>query len=215
MAPRLRIAGTGVLVLVGIALLLQQRSGAPTHSEFVAASPAAPKQTAVANVSTAAGESSDAATLAARSNTEWSDRSTTRTEPDVVSEWARPHERGLIAALRAEVAASKRGRIPLSIGPGREFELEVQRVQDLGGNEGVVIGKLVGRPDSTVVLSYVEDAAAGTVHLPNSQRALNLYRTEDGLLRVIEIDLSRAPECPVAIVAGTETTPAATAPPPN
>lgn len=198
MSPRFWITVTVVASFSGLFALKFQRVSAPVP----VVPPVAPMTPAPAGPSAAEEPRRIAAVdepVATDAESVWLESKPASDDPALLGEWARLGEARLVSDLRAQVAAPLPGTFPLALGPGRDFEVEVARVEQLNEREGVVVGRISGRPDSTAVLSYVGDAAAGTVHLPNSRRALNLYRTEDGLLRVIEIDLARAPECGGAI----------------
>lgn len=199
MHSRFQVASIATVALAVLVFVAGRRPEGMSSS--AGASPTAAPAPVALKTATIASRALPTTAGANVSTPEWTERRTDPAEPAIVSEWVRPGEATLVARLRAEIEASARGTLALSLGPNRDFAVRVLRVRDLGGDEGVVVGRIDNHPNSTVVLSYVRDAAAGTVHLPNSSRALNLYRTEDGVLRVIEIDLLRAPECGEAVVA--------------
>ncbi len=60
---------------------------------------------------------------------------------------------------------------------------------------GVFTGEVPGQPGGTVVLSYVGRAQAGVVYLPGQNRSFVINGGDDGSIRVVSTDLSRAPGC--------------------
>jgi hypothetical protein len=100
----------------------------------------------------------------------------------------------LETALRAGEPAALRS-FTVRLGPNRTAEVEVARYDELNDDEGVYAGTVRGAPDSQAVFSYVGLAHAGTVVLGAEQRAFYITATEDGLMRITELDLTRAPLC--------------------
>lgn len=87
------------------------------------------------------------------------------------------------------------------LGPDRFADVDVARFDALNDEEGVYSGAIRGHPDSQAVFSYVGLAHAGTVVLPDEERAFYITATEEGLMRVTEVDLTRAPLCAPPLVA--------------
>jgi hypothetical protein len=85
--------------------------------------------------------------------------------------------------------------IPLRIGPEREVLMEVRRFREVAPGEGVFIGLVAGNAYSTAVFSYVGEAFAGFVTLYDERRSFQITASEDGLMRVTELDLDASPGC--------------------
>lgn len=101
--------------------------------------------------------------------------------------------------LREIVETAKTHRVPLHIPlplrQGETFDFHVQRIESPGSDDGVLVGEIAGHPGSLVVLSYVGLAQAGTIQLPAEGTAFRVRGTDDGAVRIDEIDLRKAPEC--------------------
>jgi hypothetical protein len=81
------------------------------------------------------------------------------------------------------------------LGPDRFVDVDVARFDALNDDEGVYSGSVRGERDSQAVFSYVGLAHAGTVVLPDEERAFYITATEHGQMRITELDLNRAPLC--------------------
>lgn len=116
-------------------------------------------------------------------------------EQGVVGKWTRPTDGALARSVGEQIRAGFPSSARLELGPDRSDVLLITRTEDLGDNQGSVSGSLQGWPDSTVVLGYADGAVSGTVNLPHEQRSYIISQTEDGTLRVTELDLTQAPQC--------------------
>jgi len=85
------------------------------------------------------------------------------------------------------------------LGGGRSVDVDVAHFEDLGVDERVYSGSVRGQRESQAVFSYVGLAYAGTVVLGDEQRAYYITATEDGRMRITELDLTRAPGCGAAL----------------
>jgi hypothetical protein len=81
------------------------------------------------------------------------------------------------------------------LGADRFADIDVARFDALNDDEGVYSGSVRGERDSQAVFSYVGLAHAGTVVLPDEERAFYITATEGGRMRITELDLTRAPLC--------------------
>ncbi len=72
----------------------------------------------------------------------------------------------------------------------------LHRFDITGADAGVFTGEAEGRMGSTVVLSYVGNAQAGVIYLPEERRSYVINGGDDGDVRVTATDLSNAPGCP-------------------
>jgi hypothetical protein len=85
--------------------------------------------------------------------------------------------------------------VALPLRPNRQEVFQVRKFRRISAHEGVLEGVLMNDPESTVVISYVNEATAGTVYVPREGRSF-VYRAGDhGSVRVLELDLPSAPAC--------------------
>jgi hypothetical protein len=72
----------------------------------------------------------------------------------------------------------------------------LHRFDVTGPDAGVFTGEAEGRMGSTVVLSYVGNAQAGVIYLPEERRSYVIHGGDDGNVRITATDLATAPGCP-------------------
>jgi hypothetical protein len=123
-------------------------------------------------------------------------------DPSVRGGWRGQFDTPLIALARANPTARLPvERIRLTLSPRESATILIDHFEAAGDSEGVFEGVVEGKPGSTVILSYVGLAQAGMVHLPAEGRAFRIRGTDDGAVRITEVDLHRAPECANCIAA--------------
>lgn len=141
----------------------------------------------------------DTVATAANEDAAWTSAPLPTNDGALIGVWNRANETHLIEAVLGQTKVDYPGTLNLPLGPGRNEIFNVASIQYPEEGEGVLLGSIDRIPGSSVVLSYVGDSLAGTVIMPVEQRAFDLKRGDDGTLRVTEIDLTRAPECPEVI----------------
>lgn len=125
-------------------------------------------------------------------------------DPAIVALWELPVEVPLIEMAFRDGDPVWLRSFPVRLGPHRTAEVDVELFEEIGGEEGVFTGSVRGQPDSTAVFSYVGRAYAGTVVLGSEERAFYVTATEDGRMRITELDLRHAPLCGQPLLAAVD-----------
>jgi hypothetical protein len=115
----------------------------------------------------------------------------------VIGEWTGQPSVSLWSLARGQAVegAPPVRHIPLRLAADRTGTMVVDQYQPTEEDGGVFVGTLETHPGSTVVMSYLGEAQAGVVLIPDEQRAYNFRAGDDGILRVTELDTSNAPDC--------------------
>lgn len=122
-----------------------------------------------------------------------------------------PDFRAQLQALAAAEPGTRTLHVP-SLGAD-DFEFTVTRQEGGANDQGAVVGELVGKPGSHVILGYADDAVAGTIMIPGE----GLFRVRyagDGQHRIAELDPSRIPQELPPLVAPETVHAAVSVPPP-
>lgn len=116
-------------------------------------------------------------------------------DPAIVAFWELPVDVPLIETAFRDGPPQSLRSFSVRLAPARSAEVDVASFEVLAEEEGVFSGTVRGQPDSQAVFSYVGLAYAGTVVLGAEQRAFYITATENGVMRITELDLTKAPTC--------------------
>lgn len=109
-----------------------------------------------------------------------------------------PDFRSQLQALAAGESGTETLRLP-SLGAD-DFEIAVTRRECGADDQGAVVGEVVGKPGSHVILGYADEAVAGTILVPG-EGLFQVRYAGNGEHRISELDPTRFPaEAPPLVV---------------
>lgn len=94
------------------------------------------------------------------------------------------------STLRAAAA----GDFQLNLFPDRSLPVRIAKVAHAVGGRSVLFGKVIGSPESSVILAFHQGVMAGSVFLPG-QKPARIEHAGDDMYRIVEFDPRSVPPC--------------------
>jgi hypothetical protein len=89
------------------------------------------------------------------------------------------------------------GVVAITLPDATQVQVTRMRFESFGGNQGVITGKILGDTFGEVVLSYVNQAVAGSIHDHQNDAVWEIRNAGDGQQYIAQVDVSALGECGV------------------
>lgn len=89
------------------------------------------------------------------------------------------------------------GVVAITLPDATRIQVTRMRYESFGGNQGVITGKILGDTFGEVVLSYVNQAVAGSIHDYQNDAVWEIRNAGDGQQYIAQVDVSALGECGV------------------
>jgi len=89
------------------------------------------------------------------------------------------------------------GVVAITLPDATQIQVTRMRFESYGRNQGVITGKILGDAFGEVVLSYVNQAVAGSIHDYRNDAVWEIRNAGDGRQYIAQVDVSALGECGV------------------
>ena len=89
------------------------------------------------------------------------------------------------------------GVVAITLPDATQIQMTRMRYQSFGGNQGVITGKIIGDTFGEVILSYVNQAVAGSIHDYRNDAVWEIRNAGEGSQYIAQVDVNALGECGV------------------
>lgn len=114
-----------------------------------------------------------------------------------IREWKGRMQPTLSELKRKLESEGEEGVLVFSLPDATQIQVTRIRFESFGANQGVFTGKILGDTFGEVVLSYVNQAVAGSIHDYRNDAVWEIRNAGDGSQYIAQIDVSALGECGV------------------
>lgn len=114
-----------------------------------------------------------------------------------IREWKGRMEPSLASLKQLLESEGEEGVLAISLPDSSQVQVTRMRYESYGANQGVYTGKILGDSFGEVVLSYVNQAVAGSIHDYRNDAVWEIRNAGDGRQYIAQVDVSALGECGV------------------